>query len=40
LRCRRGKNLADLIGELLQAFLETPASPFAAFSHDLLFDFG
>jgi len=40
LRWRRGKNLANLFGELLQAFLETTASPFAAFSYNLLFDFG
>jgi hypothetical protein len=36
----RGENLAGLIGELLQAFLETLTPPFTAFGHDFAFEVG
>jgi len=39
LRWRRGKNLAGLIGKLLQALLQALASPFTGLGHDFLFDF-
>jgi hypothetical protein len=35
-----GENLAGLIGELLQALLETLTPPFTAFGHDFAFDVG
>jgi hypothetical protein len=36
----RGKNLAGLIGELLQALLQTQTPPFTAFGHDFAFEVG
>jgi hypothetical protein len=36
----RGKNLAGLSGELLQALLQTLPPPFTAFGHDFAFDVG
>jgi len=36
----RGENLAGLIGELLQALLQTLTPPFTAFGHDFAFDVG
>jgi len=36
----RGKNLAGLIGELLQALLQALTPPFTAFGHDFAFDVG
>jgi hypothetical protein len=40
LRCRRGKNLAGLTGDLLQAFLKALPSPLTGFGHDFAFDIG
>src|ERR1039457_1421626 len=40
LRCRRGKNLARLTGELLEAFLKTLRPPFTGFAHHFAFDVG
>jgi hypothetical protein len=36
----RGENLAEFIGELLQALLQTLTPPFTAFGHDCAFDVG
>jgi hypothetical protein len=40
LRWRRGKNLAMLIGELLQACLQPLPRPLAAFGGHFMFDVG
>jgi hypothetical protein len=37
-RCRRGKNLALFVGELLESFLQPLLHPFAAFGRNFTFD--
>lgn len=40
LRCRRGKNLAVLVSEFLETFLEAELAPLAGLIGDLTFDVG